>query len=73
MPLPDRVIDPIGSHIERDGPGPLPASSELLAATPRHTEYGATPRHRPARQPLAEDALPPALVAPEPDWSGYLD
>jgi hypothetical protein len=73
MPLPGRVIDPTGDRIEREGPISLPAADELLAATPRHGEYGATPRHRPTRQPLGDDALPPPLVTPEPDWSSYLD
>ena len=73
MPIPDRFIDPTAERIEREGPIPLPAADELLATTPAHGDYGASPRHRPARQPVDDHALPPLLIAPEPEWSGYLD
>jgi hypothetical protein len=66
----DRLIIPSD---ERKAPAPKPAVDELLACTPSHGAYGATPRHRPVRQPLDENSPPPALLNPEPDLSNYLD
>ena len=73
MPYFDEPFDPPVDRIEREAPIPLPAVDELLACTPGHGEYGSSPRHRPARQPLDENSPPPALLAVDVDALGYLD